>query len=99
MNQLTYEAFGDSKKDLYKTEETLKELLSDMSKQLSDELAALRREYEHRFELQNAENRRLQASFALLKAESTQTNKRLVSIVCRYFKLYLKKIRIICFLF
>jgi hypothetical protein len=78
MNQLTYETFGDSKKDLHATEENLKALLASISEQFSNELAALRREYEHRFELQNAENRRLQASFALLKAESTQSNKRLV---------------------
>ena len=78
MNQLTYETFGDSKKDLNSTEEHLKALLSALNEQLSNELGALRREYEHRFELQNAENRRLQSSFALLKAESTQTNKKLV---------------------
>ncbi len=78
MNQLTYEAFGDSKRDLNNTEENLKALLAALNEQFSSELAGLRREYEHRFELQNAENRRLQSSFALLKAESTQTNKKLV---------------------
>ncbi len=57
--------------------DNLEDSIEQLRLKFQQDIGALRREYDHRFELQMAENKRLQASFASLKGETVATNNKL----------------------
>ncbi len=60
-NQLTYETLGDTKNILNNAETNLMDGIEQIRLKFQNDLNTLKREYDHRFELQMAENKRLQS--------------------------------------
>ena len=64
-------------------DKALKQLLLETTTHLESELKRIKQEADHRFDLQDAENRRLQQHVASLKAENSQLTRKLVnSFIC-----------------
>ena len=79
-NLLTHETLHNSNTNLLTTENQLTEFIVKTQKAISNTIAELKAEYDHKFDLQSTENKRLQNTVASLKADSIQTKRKLVSI-------------------
>ena len=79
LNRASQESFLNLSGDLHATENNLKDLLLQMQSAYDQKLANLKKEYDHRFELQSSENKRLQNHVATLKSDSYQLERKLVS--------------------
>lgn len=79
LNRASQESFVNLSSDLHATENNLKDLLLQMQNSFDQKLATLKKEYDHRFELQSSENKRLQNHVATLKSDSNQLKRKLVS--------------------
>lgn len=60
-------------------ENVLKDLIREATENLDLEIRQMKQEVDHRFDLQDAENKRLQQHVATLKAENNQLTRKLVS--------------------
>mmetsp|Transcript_6293 Transcript_6293/g.8780 ORF Transcript_6293/g.8780 Transcript_6293/m.8780 type:complete len:184 (-) Transcript_6293:244-795(-) len=76
-NRLTLDSFGNLADNLRTTDNNLQDLLRQTQEHFTNVIATLKKEYDHKFELQSTENKRLQNNIASLKAESNQTKRRL----------------------
>lgn len=80
-NKLSHRTFINLSAELQTTEETLKDMINQVQNNFDSKLAAMKKEYDHRFELQANENKRLQNHVATLKADSHMLKKKLVRII------------------
>jgi F0F1-type ATP synthase delta subunit len=69
-------------RDTERIERALNEAVNAKTAALEEALQRFKMEVHHRFELQGAENKRLQASVAALKAENRSLNETLVRYLC-----------------
>mmetsp|Transcript_6019 Transcript_6019/g.8425 ORF Transcript_6019/g.8425 Transcript_6019/m.8425 type:complete len:192 (+) Transcript_6019:52-627(+) len=76
-NLLTLDSFGNLADNLRSADVNLQDLLRQTQDHFTNVIASLKKEYDHKFELQATENKRLQNNIASLKAESNQTKRRL----------------------
>lgn len=70
-------------RDAQVTNERLMKLMQENKDRFDDQIAALRKEFGHKFELQMAENQRNQHHIAALKAEKIALQKRLSNTIDR----------------
>jgi hypothetical protein len=77
-DDVTYQNIVALSKDSSRIEKTITESLNDKTSTLEEALRVFRQEVHHRFELQNAENKRLQQHITSLKAENHQLQSELV---------------------
>jgi hypothetical protein len=66
--------------DLSHTERRILEMFEANNQRIAQEFAELKKDYDHRFDLQTAENLRTQQHISSLKAENNQLKRKLVSI-------------------
>mmetsp|Transcript_16694 Transcript_16694/g.15056 ORF Transcript_16694/g.15056 Transcript_16694/m.15056 type:complete len:194 (-) Transcript_16694:13-594(-) len=77
LNEMTFDTVGKLSSELINTEDHIKQIIQQLTDNFNNQLRALRIEYDHRFDLQRAENKRLKDGFAALKEESSMTIKKL----------------------
>ena len=78
-DDVTYQNILALSKDSARIEQTLTESINEKTNTLEEALRVFKQEVHHRFELQNAENKRLQQHITTLKAENHQLQNELVS--------------------
>jgi hypothetical protein len=79
-DDVTYQNIIALSKDSERIEQTLSNSIDTKTLALDDLLKLFKQEVHHRFELQNAENKRLQQHITTLKAENHQLQSDLVNI-------------------
>lgn len=89
-NKLSHRSFINLSGDLISTEEALKDLINQVQNTFDNKLNNMKKEYDHRFELQANENKRLQNHVATLKADSHMLKKKLQATVDRLKKLQME---------
>jgi hypothetical protein len=77
-DDVTYQNIVALSKDSSRIEKTITDSLNEKSSSLEDALRIFKQEVHHRFDLQNAENKRLQQHITTLKAENHQLQSELV---------------------
>lgn len=82
-NKISTSLICDLDTDLYNTDNNLKNMINNLRNKFDSDLDKLKKEYEHKFELQAVENKRILEKFSSLKAESNQTKRKLHSTVAR----------------
>lgn len=80
--------------DLNTADESLRSIIGNVVESFDAKLSTLRKEYDHRFELQSNENKRLQNHVSSLKSDTALLKKKLVSILQFYFSFLLLNIEI-----
>lgn len=78
-DDVTFSNIEALSKDTERIESTLNETVNRKTSAVEEALQRFKMEVQHRFDLQGAENKRLQASVAALKAENQALAKSLVS--------------------
>jgi hypothetical protein len=78
-DDVTYQNILALSKDSERIETTFTQSLNDKTSSLEEALRIFKQEVHHRFDLQNAENKRLQQHITTLKAENHQLQSELVS--------------------
>mmetsp|Transcript_18399 Transcript_18399/g.19156 ORF Transcript_18399/g.19156 Transcript_18399/m.19156 type:complete len:188 (+) Transcript_18399:62-625(+) len=82
-DDVTYQNILALSKDSARIEQTLTQNLNDKTNTLEEALRVFKQEVHHRFELQNAENKRLQQHITTLKAENHQLQSELTKVTER----------------
>jgi hypothetical protein len=82
-NKISTSLICDLDTDLYNADNNLQNLINVLRTKFDSDLDKLKKEYEHKFELQAVENKRILEKFSSLKAESNQTKRKLHSTVAR----------------
>lgn len=77
-NNTAIESFGQLNSSLHAAEDVIKQFLKQTQDSFDAKLAALKKEYDHRFDLQNSENKRLQSHVTNLKADTNLLKQKLV---------------------
>ena len=77
-NNQTQQTISALSKNVDDVDGNLKELLLNMQNDFDTRLLALKKEYDHRFELQTSENKRLQGHVAALKSDTNQLKRKMV---------------------
>lgn len=72
---------------LNETDDNIKQLLLNMQNDFDQKILTLKKEYDHRFDLQSSENKRLQNHVASLKADTNQLKRKLQSTIEKLRKL------------
>jgi hypothetical protein len=80
-DDVTYQNILALSKDSERIEKTLTDSLNDKTSSLEEALRIFKQEVHHRFDLQNAENKRLQQHITALKSENHQLQNELVSLL------------------
>jgi plasmid maintenance system antidote protein VapI len=76
-NTIVFNTFHNLSNNLHTTDSNLRDIIQHVKSITDATIAALKKEYDHKFELQSSENKRLQNTVASLKAESNQTKRKL----------------------
>lgn len=76
-DDVTFDNILALSKDSERLEAALNALVNEKTQKLENDLKRFKQEIHHRFDLQSAENKRLQASVATLKAENNNLKKEL----------------------
>jgi hypothetical protein len=88
INAIHAELFNDLDGDLAKVQAYFPPVLDQIHQRHVEDIAAVRSEYEHKFELQAAENLRMQQHIVALKAENEMFKRRFVSTcICLYARM------------
>lgn len=88
-DDVTYQNILALSKDSARIEQSLTQTINDKSSALEEALRIFKQEVHHRFELQNAENKRLQQHITTLKAENHQLQSELVRLSFTLSLIYL----------
>lgn len=88
-DDVTYQNILALSKDSARIEQSLTQTINDKSSALEEALRIFKQEVHHRFELQNAENKRLQQHITTLKAENHQLQSELVQLSFTLSLIYL----------
>lgn len=83
-DDVTYQNIIALSKDGNETHKQNTDLIKGEISRVDEEMAAFRQEVRHRFELQNAENKRLSQHVSTLKADNRQLQAELVSNTSRF---------------
>ena len=86
-DDVTFENITALSKDTKRIEASLDARINEKTNSIEEALKRFKMEVHHRFELQAAENKRLQASVAALKAENHALTKELVSNAKVFFSI------------
>mmetsp|Transcript_22336 Transcript_22336/g.37366 ORF Transcript_22336/g.37366 Transcript_22336/m.37366 type:complete len:194 (-) Transcript_22336:295-876(-) len=86
-NNVAHQTFTSLSNNVKHVDENIKSLLLSMQNDFDQRLAQLKKEYDHRFELQSSENKRLQSNVASLKADSNQLKRKMQSTIEKLRKL------------
>lgn len=77
-NSTAIENFSQLNNSLHAAEDMIKLFLKQTQESFDAKLATLKKEYDHRFDLQNSENKRLQNHVSNLKADTNVLKQKLV---------------------
>ena len=80
-DNVTFDNIQALSQDTIRIESNLTDSINTKTTSIEEDLKRFKLEVHHRFELQTAENKRLQASVATLKAENRALTKDLVSLL------------------
>jgi len=86
-NKQNVESFATLSNDINLMDQNLKKIIIDMQMDFEKRLTLFKKEYDHRFEIQASENKRLQSAIATLKSDSNQTKRKLQSTIEKLRKL------------
>lgn len=86
-NKLSLHSLVNLSDNLIDTDKQIRDYIEQVQNHFDGVIATLKKEYDHRFELQSTENKRLQNNIASLKAEANQTKRKLHSTAEKLKKL------------
>ena len=78
LNELTVSMLHNIDRIMQEKEANLQRTILQLQEQILEDMSILKKDYDHRFDLQGAENRRLQARIAELKEENCQLQRKMV---------------------
>ena len=77
-NKQNEAALNSLSKNLHDVDGNIKTLILSMQNDFDQRLLSLKKEYDHRFDLQASENKRLQSHVASLKSDTSQLKRKMV---------------------
>lgn len=86
-NRLTGKSFHNLSNNVHSLEDMMREIVKQSQADMEGKMLLMRKEYDHRFELQTNENKRLQSHIASLKADNTMLKRKLQGTIEKLRKL------------